>query len=414
MMGYLQSMKKEGRDRIILDGFSRDISLDENSVPYRGVLYFLVFLQCLWIGIGALIYESEIGGTGFDFKPWFYLPLFTVLFGGAILFSMTFHVLLQDFFRQFDYGEKFAFFLVHCVFFCFPLFIFQRFYIVFSFLSLNLFIVLCLVLPSHFTRLYASHLFLVCVMIIKLPRMSPLWPLAGFLLIALSMSLDYFYFKAQTYGEKRALPLEEFRKIALRYILPPLFIAGFIYWRLPPLSGRIRRFSFEIPLEQRASQPPDMFDLIVKTVIVALLLMIAIALLNWIQKKLRGGKPAPVIVMKGIVRRVQKFVEDKIVRPAREKLLDPKARIIHEYNRFCEEMGKAGFERALFLTPQEYAENLKPHTGDFIDHLESITATFEGVMYGASEAEEKDALEFKDHVKEFLGLFKHKVSPPSF
>jgi len=413
-MDHSLYLKKQDKDRIILDSSTRSVVSEESPVPYKAALYFLVFLQSVWVGVGALHYDPFMREMGFELKPLVYVPLIAVLFGGAIIFAMTFQSLLNDFFRQFNYGERFAFFLMHCVFFFFPLFIFQKFYIVFSFLFLNLFILLCLVMPRQFTRLYASNLFLVCVMIIKSPRMSPLWPLVGFILIGLSMSLDYFYFKVYHYGEKRALPFKEFGIIALRYILPPLFLAGIIYWLLPPLNSRIRSFTFEIPQEEAALPPPDMFGLIVKTVLVAILLMIAIALLSWIQKKLRGGKPAPVIVMKGVVRRVRKFVQEKILQPAREKLLDPRDRIIHEYNRFCEEMGKSGFERPLFQTPLEYAERLKPYTGDLEDHLIKITNTFEGVMYAARAAEENDALEFKDHVKDFLGLFKQKVSPPSF
>ena len=414
MMDYSLNMRIHGKDRIILDSSTRGILSGETDVPYKGALYILVFLQSVWVGVGALHYEPFMREAGFEFKPWLYVPLLTVLFGGAVVFAMTFQSLLGDFFRQFNYGERFLFFLLHCVFFVFPLFIFQRFYLVFSFLSMNLFLLLCLVMPRQFTRLYASHLFLVCVMIIKVPGMSPLWPLVGFLLIGLSMCLDYFYFKVYHYGETRVLPFKEFGTITLRYILPPLFLAGLVFRLLPPLYKRAKRFSFDIPREEAAIQPPDMFGIIVKTVLVALLLMVTIALLNWIQKKLRGGKPAPVIVMKGVVRRVQKFVEEKIFQPARAKLLDPKARIIHEYNRFCEEMGKSGFERPLFQTPLEYAVRLKPYTKDFEDHLIKITTTFEGVMYAARGAEEKDALEFKDHVKDFLNLFKQKVSPPSF
>ncbi len=414
MMDYSLKMQIRGKDTLILDSSTRSVSSEIEDVPYKGVLYFLVFLQSVWVGVGALHYAQLLRDLGFELSPWLYVPLLSVLFGGAIIFAMTFQSLLGDFFRQFNYGERFLFFLMHCVFFFFPLFIFQRFYLVFSFLFLNLFILLCLVMPRQFSRLYASNLFLVCVMIIKSPRMTPLWPVAGFFLIALSMCLDYFYFKVYHYGEKRALPFREFGVIILRYILPPLFLAGIIYRLLPPLNKRMRTFRFEIPQGEAATPPPDMFGLVVKTVLVAILLMIAIALLNWIQKKLRGGKPAPVIVMKGVVRRVRKFVQEKILQPAREKLLDPRARIIHEYNRFCEEMGKFGFERPLFQTPLEYAARLKPYTGDLEDHVMKITDTFEGVLYAARNAEEKDALEFKDHVKNFLNLFKQKVSPPSF
>jgi len=329
--------------------------------------------------------------------------------------AMTFQHLLADYVRQFNYSEKFAFFLAHCVIFFLPTFVMRRFSIVFSLLSVNLVIMLFLVEPHAFTRLYASNLLLMIVVILKAPNASPVWALIGFILIASAMCLDYFYFKGQKYGESHQLPPAEFLHIGIRHILVPIAIAGFLYWWLPPLFRHVSRHR-GIRIDGAATRPtlspPDIGDILFRAIIVAVLLMITIALLNWLQKKLKMRRAALIVPMRGILRKLKKFVQEKVLQPVRPHLTNPRERIIFYYNRFCDELGRRGFARASYQTPSEYAKILRPPAADKWGIIEKITHTFEDVMYGAKSVSEDDALGFKKEVEYISVGFSSRSKSP--
>lgn len=383
-----------------------------SSIPYRKPLYLLAFFQTAWISIGALYFDPYMQYLGFSFKPYVYIPLVCLLFGCAILIAMTLQMLLTDYFRQFNYSEKFAFFLVHLVFFFLPTMLLQRFNMSLSILCMDFFILLCLVMPIHFQRIYASNIFLMTVVLIKFPQTPPLWIMVGFILISISMCLDYFHFKVNSYGETRFLGFWKITKIGVGYIIPPLVFAGLVYRFLPPLTPKMTfkgGISLSMPSRDVVLNPQNFSRLVLEGILVAIFLMVSIALLNWLQRKLRGKKPPLVIPVKSIIRKIQKFFEEKIIQPQKEKSLSPRDRIILEYNRFCEEMAKIGFERETFQTPDEYAQILHPKT-DKKETLQTITQTFDHVMYGNHDIDEKDEQNFNISLKSILNGFKERYS----
>lgn len=381
-----------------------------DSIPYRGTLYFFAFLQTAWIGIGALYFDPYMKNLGFSFKPYAYIPLVCLFFGSAIMIAMILQTLLTDYFKQFNYSEKFAFFLVHLVFFFLPSMLLRRFSFTLSILCMDFFILLCLVTQIHFQRLYAANIFLLSVVIIRFPQVSPLWIAIGFILVALSMRLDYFYFKLDSYGEARRPAFEETVKIGAYYLIPPLLFAALVYRFLPPLSPRIRfdrGISFTMPSRDVVMSPQYFSRLILEGALVAILLIVTIALLNWMQRKLRGKKPPPEIPLRGVMRKIQRFFEEKIIQPQKEKALNSRDRVILEYNRFCEEMGRFGFARESYQTPDEYEALLFPKT-DQKEILQSVTQTFDHVMYGNHGIDETEERSFTRSLKSLIQGFKNK------
>jgi len=376
---------------------------------YGGLLYALVLGQCLWIGAGALSYDPVVTREFASLRPGMYVPLLGVLFGGGVLFSMKFQDLISDYLKQFNYSEKFAYMLVHVLFFFMPIFIVRRFSGTFSLLSLNLFILVTLVQPGCFARLYFSNLFLMCTIIIKAPTVPPLWVAIAYLLLALTMCLDYFYFKSRQYDSGRMLPFSELLRIAVRYILPPIFLAAILYVTLPPMHRRLMphgRITLRGVAERVAPVEPNLSSrLVIYAAIIAVLLMFTLAILNWLQRHFGGKNPPKFIEMKGIVRRVRHFVEDVLIRPRRRRPSSPRESIIHDYNRFCEEMGNLGLGRAISQTPQEYTNTLQPAVAARWNNLLEMTSAFENVMYGDKNVDETYAEWFRGEVDSLLRIF---------
>jgi hypothetical protein len=376
---------------------------------YGGVLYALVLGQCLWIGAGALSYDPVVTREFASLRPGMYVPLLGALFGGAVLFSMKFQDLISDYLTQFNYSEKFAYMLVHILFFFMPLFILRRPSGTFSLLSLNLFILVTLVQPRCFARLYLSNLFLLCTIIIKTPTVPPLWVATAYLLLALPMCLDYFYFKSRQYDSGRMISFSELLRIVARYILPPILLAAILYATLPPMHRHLMPHG-GIPLrgvgERAAPVEPNLSSrLVIYAAIIAVLLMFTLALMNWLQRHLRGKNPPQFIEMKGIIRKVRHFVEDILIRPRRRRPSSPRESIIHDYNRFCEEMGHVGLERAISQTPQEYTRTLQPAVSARWNNLLDMTSAFENVMYGDENVDETYAAWFRGEVDSLLKIF---------
>jgi len=379
----------------------------KGGAAYKTALYAFAFSQCVWIGVGALHFDPVIRRMIPGLSFLIYVPLLLTLFGGAVLIGMVLQDVLADFFRQFHYGERFAFLLIHVLVFCIPIVLFMRFFLSFCLLSLNLFLALTLVNRQSFTRLYASNLFLMSMVILKQPGVSPIWILGGFLLIASCMSLDYFYFKASDYGESRGMPPIEFRRIAFKYVLPPVLLGIFLFWTLPPIfrQYRFQGIHLDIPASRLQLPPKELSRLVLNTVILTVLFMIGLALLYWLRKKLKGRKPPTVIRMKGVMTRVQKFVKEKILHPKGKKGMGPKDRLILEYNRFCMEMRDAGYPRESSRTPFEYSRMLEAPSGDLWETVEKITHIFQDVMYGNRDVEETDVVRFQGDVEKILGGF---------
>lgn len=375
---------------------------------YEGFLYPLIVIQCVWIGAGAMAWDPAIAGHFASFSPVIYTPLLAILFSGAALFAYQFRDLISDYFSQFNYNEKFAYFLIHLLFFFMPLFVIRHPSATLSFLSLDFFILFTMFRENSLNRIYAANFFILILLIMKQPNISHVWVMGALLLIACSMCFDFFYFRARKYNAVRHLTIGEFLKIGARYILPPILAGILFFHTLPPIQPRASKYkSIGIaPSSGREIQvKPDISTRMVLTAaITALILMFTLALLNWLSKKYRIKNAPPAIELKGLMKRVRNFVDEKILHPKRRRPASPRDIIIHDYNRFCEEMARNGRERSSSQTPHEYAEIITPVFFNKAGMVEDITFAFEKAMYAGTEIKPADAEKFSMEVENALGL----------
>ncbi|HOE63549.1 MAG TPA: DUF4129 domain-containing protein [Candidatus Sumerlaeota bacterium] len=377
-------------------------------LQYGGILYPLIVIQCVWIGAGAMAWDPSIAERFASFSPLIYTPLLAILFSGAALFAYQFRDLFTDYFSQFNYNEKFAYFLIHLLFFFMPLFVIRSPSATLSFLSLNLFILLTMFKEVSLNRIYAVNFFILILLILKQPNLPHIWILGALLLIAGSMCFDFFYFRSKKYNSARNLPMGEFLKIGGRYILPP-FLAGIILFHaLPPIrpqASRGKSIGFALSSRREIHVRPDISTkMVLAAALTALILMFTLALLNWLNKKYRAKNLPPVIELKGFMKRVRNFVDEKILHPKRRRPSSPRDSIIYDYNRFCEEMAKNGRERPSFQTPREYADFITPSFLNKKNMVEDLTSVFEKAMYGGAEIEVADAEKFSLEVEKVLAL----------
>lgn len=381
---------------------TKPVSEEKPAFSYQAMTYIIALVQTVAIGAGALYYEPHILGYITGLTPITYIPLLTVVYGGAVLFSLSLQDLLGDFIRQMGYREKFTFFLFHCLFFFLPTFIMMRFFIVFALLSLNLFILLYLALPTAFTRLYCVNLFLMCTAVIKSPTASPVWMFTCIFLIGLSMMLDHFHFKTKSYDEKRVMKSRELLKIVTRYVLAPMVFGILVFMILPSFPHQYKVSPViqpEAPRRPVSLTPSQTMDFIFDAVIMALFIMLSLAFLVWLQKKMRRGKKTDELPATGIMQKVQKFVREKIL-PHEETIpLNPRDKIIYEYNRFCKLMDKKGYGRKIFETPREYEGHLLKPAPYMEKAIHQIASLFEKVQFGNSPVTESDAAGYRETVE---------------
>ena len=380
------------------------------SLTYGGFLYPLIVIQCVWIGAGAMSMDPAIAAHFASFNSLIYTPLLAVLFCGAALFSYEFRDLLSDYFSQFNYNEKFAYFLINLLFFFMPLFIIRRPSATLSFLSLNFFILFTMYNERSLARIYASNLFIIVLLISKQPALSIFWVIVSYLLVTCTMCFDYFYFRSRKYDVRRYLPIGEFAMIGIRYVLPSLLAGVLLFWALPPIHPRITKnesIGFMPSSGREIQVRPDISTRMVLTAaLTALILMFTLALLNWLHKKYRSKNPPPAIELKGLMRRVRNFVDEKIFHPRRPRPSSPRDRIINDYNRFCEEMARMGQERFASQTPHEYASIIMPALFDKGPIVNNITYAFEQAMYRGAKIIPEDAETFTWEVDRILALLK--------
>jgi len=390
--------------------YSNKFKDESFGTSYSALLYITIFLQCLCIGAGALYYDPFLKMKHISLDPISSMPLISLLFGMTIFISWKFNKILSDFFRLFSYKEKFGFFIIHCGMFFLPVFFIHQVSIIYSLLSVNLFLAFCLALPHIFARLYASNMLLLVIIIIKVPNLSLSWVLLSFLLICIPMCFDYFHYRKRKYGETHQVNPGEFYSIIIRYIIIPVLLSIALYIFLPPMHKKfnpapeIRRH--EHYRTKVTTDSTHINDIVVRAVLLGMMLMFLIALVNWVHKKLRGNKPPVVIPLKGFMRKVKKFVKEKII--SSEAVYDdiPRDRIIRDYNKLCVEMGKLGYEKSIHHTPSEFLKRVQFLPEGKLDILKAITLKFENVLYGNKEVKKKESRKFRKKIKTLLTSLK--------
>lgn len=326
-------------------------------------------------------------------------PLLLIFYLIPTFFCFYFRELLNDLFVQFQYKEKFALFLGHLFFFLSPTFLGIMSFSL-SAILMNFPLLLTLLRPHNFVRLYFWNSLILSCVILYNPNISIYYLFVFIILLTITMLFDYFFFKTEIYNETRKIKVKELAGIILSFVLFPSIIGlgmSFLIPEMQPVKFD-ELFKNQRHFIETQQKSQSLLRILIEAIILILLISLMLALLNYIQKKLIKKK---VILPKGSQARIDEY-EPKYTNLIKKKIFsvgnDIRSKIIHLYNLFIEETGEAGFKRKISSTPSEYASDFYQSFNYKFKDIFKITELFEKARYGKEVMDDTDLIEFEQNI----------------
>lgn len=356
-----------------------------SKITYEAMLIFFAF---------ALSVYSASLGTFFTLKKILYIttPFIIIYYAIPVLFLAFFKTLITDFVSEFHYREKFAFFLVHLVFFFMPMFIGIRSFTV-SAIAVNFPLLLFLLRTQNYARLYFWNSIILLSVFLFNPRISPIYIFIFTGLLFTCMILDYFHFKASAYNDDRKIKFRELFFVLILFAGIPTLI-GFIISHFIPMMTPVNAkdlFYKSIKYSGPSGTPNiSALKLMIEGMILVILISVALALLSWLQSKLTKRKAVIVKGVKSSVHEKEKFFPTKAKKKVYEVAGDIRSKIIHLYNIFVADMYELTPEKKTYQTPLEYAQFYSEQNPERAANIHNLTQIFERAKYGDEEMFQSD------------------------
>lgn len=370
-------------------------------VPYEYALYIFSYMLTIYVIVLALM------DTGYLWLA----PILAGIFGLSFTIAFFLKYPLMDLITSMHYRERMALVFVYSIFFITPLVLLTKADLGLCLISLALPTSVFLQRSSQFLRHYLLNAMIFIVTLAKNPELGWLY-VVGFILLLMGCFLfDYFYFKAEKYQSSEFVGISDLVGLGLRLFFP-LLAAGFALQLIMPqlephhlniLSTSPSRVEKEMPSSISTS---SIISLAYHLIVLIIIILVALAMLNWLRKKLSKRRLAPTGRARASFGKIRKFVEEKIVRKWRSHLGDARATIIFYYCLYCQELGRLGYPRPAHQTPQEYNEWLKNQLGPGEQELDHIRYTFERARYSSETIARQEAQEFQDLVHKVTNRLK--------
>ncbi len=327
----------------------------------------------------------------------------------ALRLGQAVRPLLQDFYKQFHYREKFALFLFHVLVFLFVWIISFQFILPLMLASLLVFLCLQGINSVFFGRIHALTTLMVvmgCMDVVSPPVASIV--MLYFVAILSALRFGHIRWRVEKYGTGHGVELRDLlmRTISI-VMIPPLIGWGAYLISVKFLNPRHLVFDRGAISNDGSTGFVSISSLIFDAFMICLIIGVVAVLLNWLDKKLRKkGKAAPVD-LDGIATNEQrrKINPDEIGDLEVVQSQGPRERIIGAFRSFSARAADFGFGRPESETAAHWMEHLPP-----IDNKGEVhPLPFEKACYSESDISEEEANSFVEGLDSWLNAFKEKL-----
>lgn len=382
------------------------------------ILYILCFVLAN-VSVGFALHNSlpQIGTLYF----YILLPLYLFLF----LLVTLYRPFLLDLTASLQYRERLGIFFIHLAFFALPQSYLKHSNIIVGLSVLNIPLIFFLLRPHNFCYFYLNNIliFLLGLFYTSSFPIFAFWLFINILLI--TFIIDNVAFKF----EKYATTLE---KIDWRVLGKPI-LWGILFVSISTFSLSI--FTPELETRRlyilkslatttysaKPLKPLDettLLELAFSLFLLIVIVFVLLALLNWINKKLRRRRSPDSALLKpsSTIAHFKKILRDTFARSFRISLADPRSAIIYYYNALCEEMAHLDLKREPYITPKDYEVILREKFHPLNDVLGYLRKTFELAKYSTVPLTENDAQTYLQQSEFFIQKAKEILSqkePPT-
>jgi hypothetical protein len=383
------------------------ITIRTATTLYRLGLYLSAYIFTVMTALLAVHY-------GLNLPLLVYFPLVSLGYGLCFLGASGLRVLFLDLLANLQYRERIALFLVHAVFFVMPIYLFEAISLIPCFLFLNIPLCLLLQRAQNFNRLYANNILILITTALVNPQVPVFWLLAAGMMLITCMIGDRFVFIGERYSVGNQIKIRDVGESVLLYVILIALASLGLYGLTPrlPVPRGITKGVLEGPAG-RSAQPLDtrmIFDLVLSTVILLMLVVGALALLSWLHKKLRKSHPKEFLPVQSSLSTLKKIVREKIIRRFKTHFSNPREMVVFYYGLLCEQMRNFGFGREPWVTPLEYASYLKITIPEKPSGIDQITDVFQRAKYSPHPVLPDEAKAFKHTVELMISTMKETVT----
>lgn len=382
------------------------------------ILYTLSFVLAN-VSVGFALHFSlpQIGQLYFYILFLFYLLLF--------LLVTLYRPFLLDLTASLQYRERLGIFFVHLAFFALPQSYLKQSNLIVGLAVLNLPLIFFLLRPHNFCYFYLNNILIFLLGLFYTSRFPILafWLFSNILLI--TFIIDNVAFKFDKY----ATTLD---KVNWTVLIKPtlwgvLFVSistFFLSIFTPELVPR-RLYILKSPATSTYSTQPlkpldetTILELTFSLFLLIVTVFFLLALLNWINKKLRRRRSPDTALLKpsSTIAHFKKILRDTFARSFKISLADPRSAIIYYYNALCEEMAHLDLKREPYITPKDYEVILREKFHTLNDVLVYLRKTFELAKYSTLTLTENDAQTYLHNSEFFIQKAKDIISqkePPT-
>jgi hypothetical protein len=346
--------------------------------------------------VGFLVSFTWMGEIGVGLS--LVMGLFCLI---GLIISRALKMVLGDFYRQFEYREKFALFVVHVT-----LLVVIRFSVGITATGMLLGILLIMLCFQAIDRIWygrvyacgAAMMFFACmggstVDFLPSAGLVAVW----FALLLLSIRFGFVRFRVEEEGARRGVNLTDI----LRRTIPPAVVPPAVGWivyvatagSLQPRPWRVVGPNTRTPGPPRAVNIP-VGELLINALIIVVVIVVALLLLNWLDKKLRRRKRSNVEEGDAPASTERRYAMPSSLDDgmAEEQVTGARARILAALHGFSTGLSTAGLARRPAETVEDYFTRLERDER----FNAQAPSPFNLACYSEEEVTDRDADEFEE------------------
>lgn len=388
--------------------------------PILHYLHPTLFLTYGW-AYGFTVFSTLLGvhaSSGrHPWPEWVAWPL--VVFGFAACFAVVIGLrpVLLDLAADLGVREKLGLIFLHMLIFIAPRSLSLRATLIDCLIALQVPMALLLLSRASLTRLYVVNFLIVSLSVFFLwttDRTGFLWAACLPVFVCGCFAADHFFFEIDRYPTIDERPFLRPLLLSFKYAVVAVAGGGVLYALTPALTlAESRGGRGAIDLRSSGGQPLSnevMLRLIWDTFILLVLLVIALAVLQYLKRRFqRHGQAESADLGGGVMKMVRKVIQPRPKAPEMPRGFSPREQILRGYWSWCYEMERFGLVRDDSMTPKEYADRVIRGDQRASEPVETLTNLFESAKYDQRAIPREDAEAFFEKSRHVIDAFLTKA-----
>lgn len=345
-------------------------------------------------------------------SEWLTWPAIVLGFGAMFTLVAGLRPILLDLTSDLGIREKLGVFLLHVLFFAGPKLATSRATLIDCLIALQIPLVALLIRRENFLRLYCVNFLLVALGAFVSWQTAGggfEWAICLVVFLSCCFAADHFFLELDRYPDIAARPAGRPLLLGIKYAAASLAGGGILYAVTPALAVIHRSPAAGPVVQRRGGVQTVSLDTLIQLVwdsfILMILIVVALAILQWLRKKYRQSETDLESEMGGgVMRMVRKAVHPRPKPPRMPRGFSPREQVLRGYWAWCDELEQFGLFRAPVATPKEFARTVTRSARAVAEPAGDLTQLFEWAKYDQRDLTHADAEAFFAHSRRVIEI----------